>query len=136
MPDDKKLQPRSVLVVDSDPNVLALLTSILEGPKTSARPKIRVLRARTIEEAVEVLDRQYVPIDLVLSNRTFSGQESASLSDCARSIRPNVPVMYMSAISDDATIRLEDPSADGVGLLRAVVAAFEPAVTLTAAGAN
>jgi len=136
MPDDKKLPSRSVLVVDSDPNVLALLTSILEGPKTTARPKIRVLRARTIEEAVEVLDRQYVPVDLILSNRTFSGQESVSLGDCARSIRPNVPVMYMSAISDEATIRVEDPSSERTGLLRAVVAAFEPAAVLTAAGAN
>lgn len=136
MPDDKKLQSRSVLVVDSDPNILALLTSILEGPKTAARPKIRVLRARTVQEAMEVLDRHYVPVDLILSNRTFSGQESENIGECARGIRPNVPLMYMSSITDEATIRIEDPTTDRAGLLRAVVAAFEPSAVRSAASRN
>lgn len=125
---------RSVLVVDSDPNVLALLTSILEGPRTTIRPKIRVLRARNVEEAVEVMDRQYVPIDLILSSRDFSSHDAAGLGDRAHTIRPDVPVMYMSAISDDATIRIQDPLQTGEGILRAVVAAFEPSVS--AAGRN
>jgi CheY-like chemotaxis protein len=122
MRDENHSQPRSVLVVDSDPAVLALLTSILEGPRTASRPRIRVLRARSAAEAAEVLDRSYVPVDLILANQKFS--ESGELGSHARAIRPEVPVMYLSALSEGETVRLPDPSSAGEGLLGAVVAAL------------
>ncbi|MDE3196721.1 MAG: hypothetical protein KGN84_10280 [Acidobacteriota bacterium] len=130
MRDESFSQSRSVLVVDNDPNVLALLTSILEGPRSASRPKIRVLRARSADEAAEVLDRQYIPVDLVLSNQMFSTVDEFRVR--ALSIRPQVPVLYVSTISDDATIRIQDPAMTGGGLLRAVVAAFDGPVAASA----
>jgi DNA-binding response OmpR family regulator len=116
---------RSVLVVDSNPDVLALVSVILDGPK------MRVLRARNITEAVDVLSREYVPVDLVLS--------SADMLDRIRMVRPNVPVLQMSAVTDSETIRIHGLSSkvgepdvmDNRGLFRAVVAALEPAGAAT-----
>jgi DNA-binding response OmpR family regulator len=116
---------RSVLVVDSNPDVLALVSVILDSPK------MRVLRARNVTEAVDVLSREYVPVDLVLS--------SADILDRIRMVRPNVPVLQMSAVADSETIRIhglanktgEPDVLDNRGLFRAVVAALEPAAAAT-----
>jgi CheY-like chemotaxis protein len=117
-------QPRSVLVVDSDPAVLALLSMILEGPSTTEKPKIRVLRARSVEEAIDVLSRRFVRVDLVLSNKSLLGSEGQNIAECVRTVRPQLPVMFMSAITEAQTIQIHG-SADGTGLVRAVVAGLE-----------
>ena len=137
-----KASSRSVLLLDSDPHVLAVLTSVLEGSRSSNRPKIRVLRARTLEEAAEVLGRPYVPVDLIVSNSNFGAEQSENIADCARGVRPGVPVMYMESVADDTTVRIhtlrkttgEEPAIDRAGLLQAVVAAFETPAFLTAGG--
>jgi len=129
-------QPRSVLVVDADPDVLALLSVILEGPKTVAKPKLRVLRARNIREALDVLSRAYVPVDLVLANRALPEPDGPNIAERVHTIRPDLPVMFMSAISDAETIRIHGPLDDRNGLLRAVVAALEPPRAARVSGIN
>lgn len=138
-------EPRSVLVVDSDPNVLALISAVLEGPKTSEKPRLRVLRARNISEAIDVLRRAYVPVHLVLSNQSLPEPEGQHLEERVRAIRPQLPVMYMSAITEAETIRIHGPirnnfedagGSHDTGLVRAVVAALEPARGLGTAGSN
>jgi CheY-like chemotaxis protein len=123
---------KSVLILDPDPNVLALLTSVLEGADAQRNMKMRVLRARTVGEAVDVLQRNYVPVDLVLSNSGFGSDEvTRQLTEA----RPKVPVMFMSSISDDSTVRIQGPSSDQAGspgVLRAVVAALDTPVVRAA----
>lgn len=143
--DTARRQPRSVLVVDSNPDVLALISVILEGPKTSEKPTLRVLRARNIPEALAVLNRAYVPVHLVLSNQSLPESDGQGLLERIREIRPQVPVMYMSAITESETIRIRGskagifdaaPQTDERGFLRAVVAALEPARALGNAGVS
>ena len=117
-------QPRSVLVVDSDPAVLALLSMILEGPKTTDKPTIRVLRARSVKEALDVLDRSYVPVDLVLYNKSLPESGGQSIAERLQTVRPHLPVMFMSAVTEAQTIRIHSV-AGSTGLVRAVVAALE-----------
>jgi CheY-like chemotaxis protein len=117
-------QPRSVLVVDSDPSVLALLSMILEGPKTTDKPKMHVLRARSVKEAMDVLSRPYVSVDLVLSNKSLAEFEGQNIADGVRTIRPQLPVMFMSAITEARTIQIHG-AAGGTGRVRAVVAALD-----------
>jgi CheY-like chemotaxis protein len=129
-------QSRSVLVVDSDPSVLALLSMILEGPKSTDKPKIRVLRARSVKEAMDVLSRPYVRVDLVLSNKSLAQSEGQNIADGVRAIRPQLPVMFMSAIIGAQTIQIHGV-AGGSGRARAVVAALDrPRAVRFASAAN
>jgi CheY-like chemotaxis protein len=117
-------RPRSVLVVDSDPAVLALLSMVLEGPKTVEKPKIRVLRARSVKEATNMLNRPNLPVDLVLYNKSLSESEGQNFAERVRILRPQLPVMFMSAITEAQTIQIHGASG-GTGMVRAVVAALE-----------
>jgi len=91
----------SVLVVDAETPVLALLSSILRNNG------FRALLARTPEEALEIASRQYVPIDLVLSNIAIGDGSGPDLTDKLRAIRPGVRVLYMSACVDSGAIRVQ-----------------------------
>ena len=120
-------QSRSVLVVDADPAVLTLLSMILEGPKTTEKPKMRVLRARSVKEAMNMLNCPNVPVDLVLYNKSLAEFEGQNFAERVRKLRPELPVMSMSAIAEAESIQIH--SAAGSGLERAVVASLERART-------
>jgi CheY-like chemotaxis protein len=126
-------QPRSVLVVDSDPAVLALLSMILEGPKSIEKPKMRVLRARGIKEAMDMMSRPYVPVDLVLYNKSLP--ESEGFAERVRTLHPQLPVMFMSGITEAQTIQIHG-EAGGSGLERAVVSLLERPRTVRAMSAG
>lgn len=92
---------KSILTVDPDPDVLAFLTLLFEPHD------VRVLRARTRSEAFEIMNREYVPVDLVLVNLILAQTEAPELSHDVASVRPGVPVVYMSAFVDSGIIRIE-----------------------------
>jgi CheY-like chemotaxis protein len=134
-PDKALRHSHSVLVVDADPNVLALVTVILEGPRTGEKSQVRVLRARNVHEALDVLARAYVPVDLVLSNLAWTKPDGGNIAMRIHDVRPHVPILYMSAVTEDRTIRIhglqqsstmDAPVINDNGLLSAVVAALEP----------
>ena len=124
-------QSRSVLVVDSDPAVLTLLSMILEGPKTIEKPKMRVLRARSFKEAINMLNCPNVPVDLVLYNQSLAEFDGQNFAERVRTLRPQLHVMSMSAILEAQSIQIHS-AAVGSGLERAVVAALERPRTLRA----
>jgi len=126
-------QPRSVLVVDPDPAVLALLSMILEGPKTTEKPKMRVLRARGVKEAMDMLSRRRVPVDLVLYNKSLS--ESDGFAERVRTLHPQLPVIFMSGIKEAQMIQIHAAESD-TGLVRAVVSSLERPRTLRAMSAS
>jgi DNA-binding response OmpR family regulator len=119
---------KSILVVDQDPDILAFLTLLFEAAD------LRVLRARTRAEALELLGREYVPVDLVLANLMTAQAEGSDLCSDVAFARPGVPVVYMSAFVDSGMIRVEAlkslsvsglTSADERGLLESVLSALE-----------
>jgi DNA-binding response OmpR family regulator len=121
------LVSKSILVIDQDPDILGFLTLLFEARD------IRVLRARTRAEALELLGREYVPVDLVLANLMTAQMENSDLCADVASLRRGVPVIYMSAFVDSGAIRIEAlkslsgsglAAADGRGVLEAVLAAL------------
>ena len=101
--------PLSVLVVDEDTSVLAFLARILDANG------IRALLARSAEEALSIAQRNYVPINLVLTNvavreavnDSVSESDGAQLASRLRQVRPNARVLYMSAYTDAGVIRMQ-----------------------------
>jgi len=121
----------SVLVVDDDPAILALLGRLLGSNN------VRALLARDSQEAIGIAERNYVPIDLVLAN--VRGLDAPDLLDRLGKLRPEVPLHYMSANVDSGVIRvdwmlstaeafatLEGGSSEGRGLIESIRAAAAP----------
>jgi CheY-like chemotaxis protein len=96
----------SVLVIEPEYTVLIFLAKLLDING------MRALLARSIEEAVGIAERGYVPIDLVLTDLLLpvetglplSGQEAVAR---LRALRPDVQALYMSAQVDADVIRIE-----------------------------
>lgn len=91
---------KSILLVDEDPSVLTLLTQLFEGQS------VRVLRSRNQSEALEVLGRNYVLVDLVVVNIMIN-RSGSEFSRNIAVVRPGVPVLLMSAFVDEGAIRVE-----------------------------
>lgn len=100
----------SVLVVDEEPAILGFLASLLDAND------IRALLARSASEAVDIAQRGYVPIDLILTDIVV--KESLQDSDIAEitgaellnrlhQIRPDTRALYMSAYIDASVIRIQ-----------------------------
>jgi len=101
--------PLSVLVVDEDASILVFLARLLDANG------IRVLLARSAEEALGIAQRGYVPINLILTdvtvreavNDSVSESAGAQLASRLRQIRPDARVLYMSAYTDAGIIRIQ-----------------------------
>ena len=89
----------SVLVVDDDPNILAILASQLEGD-------FEVITACTVEQARGVFARRSV--DIILSDLQLPGETGLSLLDWVRRTAPRT-----SRVLITGTARLED-AADAI----------------------
>jgi len=102
----------SVLVVDEEPAILALIARILDNNG------MRALLARSLQEAIGIAQRGYVPIDLILTDVMIPELSGPELVNRVREIRPEARALYMSAYIDAEVIRIElmhqdlDPSQD------------------------
>ena len=103
----------SVLVVNEEPSILGFLSSLLESNG------IRALLARSAGEAMEIAQRRYIPIDLILTDvavkespgdSAVSEITGAELMNRLRHIRPNARALYMSAYVDASVIRIQPVS--------------------------
>jgi len=98
----------SVLVVDEEPDILSFFARILD---TNG---MRALLARSADEAIGIVKRGYVPIDLVLTDVSLKRNAAAAdfsagpqLVDRLREFRPELRGLYMSAHLDSEVIRIE-----------------------------
>jgi CheY-like chemotaxis protein len=94
-------EKRSVLVVSDDPDVLIFIGRLLE------RDGARVLFARSASQAIGIAAREYVPIDLILSNVTLPGLSGPETVNRVRQVRPGIRALYMSALTDHGVIRID-----------------------------
>jgi CheY-like chemotaxis protein len=101
--------PLSVLVVDEDPAILEFIARMLDSNG------MRALLAHSAQEAIEIAQRGYVPINLVLTDVVVKESHKdagaleltgAELVNRLREIRPDLRAMYMSAFVDSGIIRI------------------------------
>ncbi len=100
--------PISVLVVDEDPSVLVFIARILDAGG------MRALLARNDSEALEIAQRGYVPIDVILTNAAIAGRDHAQLVARLRQVRPGVRDLSMAACVDDGVVRIQPMQGHGV----------------------
>jgi two-component system, cell cycle sensor histidine kinase and response regulator CckA len=91
----------SVLVVDEEPAILAFIARILDNSG------MRALLARSLQEALGIAQRGYVPIDLILTDVMIPEVSGPELVNRLREIRPEARALYMSAYLDGEIIRIE-----------------------------
>jgi two-component system cell cycle sensor histidine kinase/response regulator CckA len=96
----------TVLVVEADDDVRALVSRMLEAPDR------HVLAAANAGEALELADSN--EIDLLLTDVVLLGMSGLRIVKLMRSLLPGLPVLYMSGWFDHP----EFPELDGETVLR------------------
>jgi len=90
----------TVLVVDDDATFRALTTRILE------KRGYRVLPVDDGDRAVELLKNQDTAIHLLLSDVVLPGSlQGGQIGQMAKSLRPGLPVLYMSSYTREAIVQ-------------------------------
>jgi two-component system, cell cycle sensor histidine kinase and response regulator CckA len=82
--------PQSILVVDDDESIVRLVANILEAHG------YEVITATGAQRAIEVLDVDEAPVDLLLSDVQMPGMTGVERAECFRKLRPGVPVLFMT----------------------------------------
>jgi response regulator RpfG family c-di-GMP phosphodiesterase len=93
--------PISVLVVDEEPLILVSIAKILDANS------MRALLARNGSEAVDIAERDYVPIDLILANTAILELHEPELLDRLRQIRPGARHLRMAACVDGSVVCIQ-----------------------------
>jgi CheY-like chemotaxis protein len=80
--------PRTVLIVDDDPNVLRLVEKMLK-PR-----QVNVLVAPRPSEALQICERQ--PVDLLISDVAMPEMDGTKLADRVLKLQPSASVLLIS----------------------------------------
>jgi CheY-like chemotaxis protein len=93
--------PRTVLIVDDDPNILRLVEKML-------KPRgVRVLVAPRPSEALRICEEE--PVDVLISDYSMPEMDGAKLADRVMKLRPETTVLLISGRYKDG----DAPTADG-----------------------
>ena len=93
--------PISVLVVDEEPSILVFIARLLDVNG------MRALLARSGSEALEIAERKFVPIDMILGNATILKLHEPELLNRLRQIRPGVRDLSMASCVDGGVVRIQ-----------------------------
>ncbi len=88
----------TVLVVDDDLAVLEVASKVL------TRGGFEVIQAHGAREALAVAEAEEVHVSLLLTDVVMPGMSGRELSDRFRELRPEVPILFMSAYTEDEII--------------------------------
>jgi CheY-like chemotaxis protein len=88
----------TVLVVDDDPAVRRVASKVLR------RGGYEVLEAEGGEEALAIAEERSDEIALLLTDVVMPGMGGRELSEIVRERHPHVPVLFMSAYTEDEVI--------------------------------
>jgi CheY-like chemotaxis protein len=91
---------KTVLLVDDDGDLVEVQEILLTGLG------YHVLTSLSAEAALEVL-KQDVEIDLLLTDLGLPGMNGRELADVARTLRPNIPVLFVTGLADPRIIDVE-----------------------------
>jgi len=100
----------TILAVDDDPGILVLVQAILTGAA------YRVVAARSGEDAVRLAAQRHLHIDAALLDVRMSNVRPRKLAGEILSLRPKLPIVFMSGIVDAEIIRIRVTD-DYAGLL-------------------
>jgi PAS domain S-box-containing protein len=103
------LRPATILVVDDEPEVRTVVTTMLRGSG------YRVLEAGDARGALDVLASSMPSVDLVVSDVVMPGVGGPELAELIHSRSPELPVMFVSGHAD---ISANAPGLRGATLLR------------------
>lgn len=99
---------RTILVVDDEPLVLALIARVLIGAG------FQVITASEPAQALATCQDREIRIDLMLTDLMMPGMNGRELRDRVVEIRPDLPVTYMSGYADSWACQLMGPDAADV----------------------
>ncbi|HXN49776.1 MAG TPA: response regulator [Bryobacteraceae bacterium] len=102
---------KTILVVDDEPRIRSLVKSVLE------RRHHRILEASDGVEALGIVARPKVRIDLLLTDIVMPGIDGIELARRTTSRSPKVRVIYMSGECEAEAVRL-DMERRGFGFVR------------------
>jgi response regulator RpfG family c-di-GMP phosphodiesterase len=95
------VNPISVLLVDQEPSILVFIARVLDASG------MRALLARSGSEALEIAERKFVPIDMILANAAILKLQGPELLNHLRRIRPGVRDLCMAACVDRGVVRIQ-----------------------------
>ena len=93
---DEQESPRTLLLVDDEPNILRALTRILRGSE------YRVLQAASGDEALDLMAREKV--NVVLSDQRMPGMTGIELLSRVKQLYPEIVRMILSGYTELATV--------------------------------
>jgi CheY-like chemotaxis protein len=129
----------TVLVVEDSEDLREIVREFLEASG------YRVVEASTSAEALEAVGRQESEIQLVLTDVVLRGESGRAIAEQLRTMKPELPVLFMSGYNDDTVMKhrvrhsdvnfLQKPftRADLVAKVRASLAAAQAIATRTTA---
>ena len=91
--------PRTVLVVDDEPDVLRLVEAIL------TEQGYRVLLAKGADNAIRTFERVNPRPDMILTDVVMPGMSGPMLIDHLLTIEPNLRVLFMSGYDDRQVVQ-------------------------------
>ena len=91
----------TILVVDDDLSVLAVIKCMLEGGEYN------VLLANSAESALRMAEREDLTIDLMLIDVVMPDLSGPDLAERILSIRPHQKVLFMSGFTDSEVVRVK-----------------------------
>src|SRR5271167_3171170 len=95
-PENRPFPVRTALVVDVDPQVEVVVTSVLNPPSWNIRHAPNNLRALALAETI--------PCDLILTSEKTSGQEDVELLRKIRRVRPHTRMIILTDESTPADV--------------------------------
>ena len=98
-----------ILLAEDEETIRRLVTEVL------TRNGYRVLAAAAGNEALELLERPGVAVDLLLTDVVMPGMSGPDLARAARRHSPGLRVLYMSGYTSEPDEAFEDPDVDFIG---------------------
>jgi DNA-binding NtrC family response regulator len=95
------INPRTVLVVDDENDILILMKLILETHG------YRALLAHGAMDALQLIGQDDLKVNLLLTDVAMPGMDGIDLARICRDLRPGLPVLFMSGFVDADAVRLK-----------------------------